>query len=256
MQIVLLRCQNTCDFICLFSNVIRKLRKINIWKVVCLFLSIFADFQERKQERERRKTQEISFFKPKSGEEQVRRSSDVGLKVEPLELAVGLEGAKTPSPALALKTDAAKSADRERALSGGDLEATPAGAVLQLPGQKDVRKAQSFRDGLTPGARGAVAKSGAGKKTPTFTTRRPHSLKKVRQWDELERIDMGGFLERKQELQSGAKRATIRSWKQYYTILCGQLLCFFRVSASQIFVLLNLLTNGKTVAFLCKSSTN
>lgn len=28
--------------------------------------------------------------------------------------------------------------------------------------------------------------------------------------------------------QSGGKRATIRTWKRYYTILCGQLLCFFK----------------------------
>merc|ERR1711862_82313 len=30
------------------------------------------------------------------------------------------------------------------------------------------------------------------------------------------------------ELQTGGKRATIRSWKSYYTVLCGQLMCFFR----------------------------
>lgn len=28
--------------------------------------------------------------------------------------------------------------------------------------------------------------------------------------------------------KSGGKRATIRTWKRYYTILCGQLLCFFK----------------------------
>ena len=40
--------------------------------------------------------------------------------------------------------------------------------------------------------------------------------------------EMEGYLERKQELQSGSKKATIRSWKYYYTVLCGQLLCFFK----------------------------
>ena len=39
---------------------------------------------------------------------------------------------------------------------------------------------------------------------------------------------MDGYLDRKQELQAGGKRATIRSWKNYYTVLCGQLMCFFR----------------------------
>ena len=32
-----------------------------------------------------------------------------------------------------------------------------------------------------------------------------------------------------QELQSGGKPATIRSWKSFYTVLCGQLLCFLRL---------------------------
>ena len=36
------------------------------------------------------------------------------------------------------------------------------------------------------------------------------------------------YLDRKQELQSGGKRATFRSWKGFYSILCGQLLCFFK----------------------------
>ncbi len=35
-------------------------------------------------------------------------------------------------------------------------------------------------------------------------------------------------MDRKQELQNGGKKATIRSWKNYYSILCGQLLCFFK----------------------------
>ena len=40
--------------------------------------------------------------------------------------------------------------------------------------------------------------------------------------------EIEGILERKQELQSGGKKATIRSWKHFYTVLCGQLLCFFK----------------------------
>jgi len=46
--------------------------------------------------------------------------------------------------------------------------------------------------------------------------------------ENLPPVEVDGFLERKQELQSGGKRATIRSWKSYYTVLCGQLMCFFR----------------------------
>lgn len=41
-------------------------------------------------------------------------------------------------------------------------------------------------------------------------------------------VEYEGILERKQELQSSGKKATIRSWKSFYTVLCGQLLCFFR----------------------------
>lgn len=39
---------------------------------------------------------------------------------------------------------------------------------------------------------------------------------------------VSGFLERKQEAGCGGKRAAVRSWRQYYCVLCGQLLCFFR----------------------------
>jgi len=40
--------------------------------------------------------------------------------------------------------------------------------------------------------------------------------------------DMEGMLERKHLHQSGGKMATLRSWKHYYTVLAGQLLCFFK----------------------------
>lgn len=29
-------------------------------------------------------------------------------------------------------------------------------------------------------------------------------------------------------MQSGRKKAAVRSWKPYYAVLCGQLLCFFK----------------------------
>ena len=51
---------------------------------------------------------------------------------------------------------------------------------------------------------------------------------KYRLPNDLPPAEMEGFLERKQELQSGGKKATIRSWKTFYTVLCGQLLCFFK----------------------------
>lgn len=79
-------------------------------------------------------------------------------------------------------------------------------------------------------------------KSKGINTRR---TQKMKQWSELKSIDMNGYVyfsfifdliylygfryvDRKQELQSGGKKATIRSWKNYYVILCGQLLCFFK----------------------------
>ncbi|PIO77429.1 PH domain protein [Teladorsagia circumcincta] len=72
------------------------------------------------------------------------------------------------------------------------------------------------------------------RKTPSFTTRRGNSVSRnsTSRWEDLGAIDMRGFVDRKQDLQSGSKRATIRSWKNYYTILCGQLMCFFKDESS------------------------
>jgi len=71
------------------------------------------------------------------------------------------------------------------------------------------------------------------KRTPSFTTRRRtqsfrRHTKNLNTVQNLPPVEVDGFLDRKQELQSGGKRATIRSWKSYYTVLCGQLMCFFR----------------------------
>ena len=71
------------------------------------------------------------------------------------------------------------------------------------------------------------------KRTPSFTTRRRtqsfrRHVKNISNMQNLPPVEIDGFLDRKQELQTGGKRATIRSWKSYYTVLCGQLMCFFR----------------------------
>ena len=41
-------------------------------------------------------------------------------------------------------------------------------------------------------------------------------------------VTIEDYLERKQQNTSGGKRATLRSWKTYYTVLSGQILCFFK----------------------------
>ncbi|KAL7032840.1 hypothetical protein ACKWTF_007407 [Chironomus riparius] len=69
------------------------------------------------------------------------------------------------------------------------------------------------------------------KRTPSFTTRkRQTSFRKGENADQydLPPVEIQGILERKHDLQSGGKRAPVRSWKPFYTVLCGQLLCFFK----------------------------
>lgn len=70
------------------------------------------------------------------------------------------------------------------------------------------------------------------KRTTSFTTRRRaqsfRKLQKLDNMDELPPVEINGYLERKQELQSGGKKAPVRSWKGFFTVLCGQLLCFFK----------------------------
>ena len=73
-------------------------------------------------------------------------------------------------------------------------------------------------------------KSKQPKHTASFNIRRrTRSLKdKHKLPSNLPPAELEGLLERKQELQAGGKKATIRSWKSYYAVLFGQLLCFFK----------------------------
>uniref|UniRef100_A0A1I8NPX4 Spectrin beta chain, non-erythrocytic 5 n=2 Tax=Stomoxys calcitrans TaxID=35570 RepID=A0A1I8NPX4_STOCA len=69
------------------------------------------------------------------------------------------------------------------------------------------------------------------KRTPSFTTRRrAQSFRKNQKGEgfDLPPVEIQGILERKHGLQSGGKKAPVRSWKQFHTVLCGQLLCFFK----------------------------
>ncbi|KAK7865818.1 hypothetical protein R5R35_001276 [Gryllus longicercus] len=69
------------------------------------------------------------------------------------------------------------------------------------------------------------------KRTPSFTTRRrTQSFRKLQRLEpeQLPPVEVKGYLDRKHELQSGGKKAPMRSWKTFYTVLCGQLLCFFK----------------------------
>ncbi|CAI2353897.1 unnamed protein product [Caenorhabditis sp. 36 PRJEB53466] len=136
----------------------------------------------RRQERERRKTQEISLLRPSpSGEE--------------------------------FSTHTMPRKDRkERAKTTADL----------APGAIQIGDILASSTATAPGQTVEMTK------TPSFNTRRTQSIRKGSRWEDMGAIDMKGFFDRKQCQQSGGKRATIRSWKNYYGILCGQLLCFFK----------------------------
>uniref|UniRef100_A0A914XIB6 Spectrin alpha chain n=1 Tax=Plectus sambesii TaxID=2011161 RepID=A0A914XIB6_9BILA len=168
--------------------------------------------QERRQERERRKTQEISLLKPSLSMDEpqpnlARRESEPRIMIRP---RAGSRGTK-----------------------GSDLTPSTASESASFDSQSHATKTTpSEGDRLVPAnaasASSTPVRQGSTRRTPTFTTRRAHSLRRVRQWDDLASIDMHGHVDRKQQMQSGGKKATIRSWKNYYTILCGQLLCFFK----------------------------
>uniref|UniRef100_A0A6B2E568 Putative beta chain spectrin n=1 Tax=Phlebotomus kandelakii TaxID=1109342 RepID=A0A6B2E568_9DIPT len=125
-------------------------------------------------------------------------------------------------------------------------------SMVSIPGQESataspnslpqatVQKSNSvttfFGDRLRRGSEGNIKRAESmkvgpkqPKRTPSFTTRRrAHSFRKDKDNSLLPPIEVQGFLERKHQLQSAGKRAPVRSWKTFYTILCGQLLCFFK----------------------------
>lgn len=116
-------------------------------------------------------------------------------------------------------------------------------ATNASPNNANVQKSSSivniFGDRLRRGSDSANVKRAESmkigpklpKRTPSFTTRRrAQSFRKNQQPDQfdLPPVEIQGVLERKHELQSGGKKAPVRSWKLFHTVLCGQLLCFFK----------------------------
>ncbi|XP_050676650.1 spectrin beta chain, non-erythrocytic 5 isoform X3 [Leptidea sinapis] len=111
--------------------------------------------------------------------------------------------------------------DRQTSVGAASSEETlsPAPQFERLP----------KNDALVKRADSMIVGTKTAKRTPSFTTRRrTQSFRRHRQPDELPPVDNEGDLERKQETGVGGKRAAVRSWRAYYGVLCGQLLCFFR----------------------------
>ncbi|XP_075989206.1 spectrin beta chain, non-erythrocytic 5 kst [Anticarsia gemmatalis] len=119
-----------------------------------------------------------------------------------------------------------RESERERmtgsvAAASSEETLSPAPQFDRLPtkNEQHVKRAESMSVVKTP------------KRTPSFTTRRrTQSFRRHRRGDiaDLPPVEIEGYLERKQEAGCGGKRATVRSWRSYYSVLCGQLLCFFR----------------------------
>ncbi|KAG1650604.1 Spectrin beta chain, non-erythrocytic 5 [Nymphon striatum] len=148
---------------------------------------------ERRREDDRRKTQEIVFKKP---------DEDHPINGEQIEIN-----------AVQLSNEYNSSGTQNYPESNEISHFMKRGESLRL--EKKVNRGSVKR-----------AESMKPKRTPSFTTRKKSMRRK--KMEDLPPVEIEGFLDRKQELQSGGKKATIRSWKGYYTVLCGQLLCFFK----------------------------
>lgn len=94
--------------------------------------------------------------------------------------------------------------DKDRARRGSDAAAA-------------VKRAESMKVGQT------IKQP---KRTPSFNTKRRGSFRA--RTESLPPVEAEANLERKQLLIPGGKKASNRAWKTSYTVLCGQLLCFFK----------------------------
>lgn len=85
------------------------------------------------------------------------------------------------------------------------------------PSDVSIKRAESMK---VPGMTKPV------KRTPSFNTRRRSEFKPKE--GDLPPVELQSLLDRKQVTMAGGKKATSRGWKTMYTVLCGQLLCFFK----------------------------
>uniref|UniRef100_A0A1I8B4T5 PH domain-containing protein n=1 Tax=Meloidogyne hapla TaxID=6305 RepID=A0A1I8B4T5_MELHA len=208
--------------------------------------------QEKRQERERRKTQEISLMGNSAGG--IGRQSATGHSIRSSTSAHSgahmLGQIQQLEPVQSMSTTAFNNSSqtlpraRQRAAGGATSSASSSTSVVVVEGQQTIVPPVSSsrlsieisqpsstqqQQNSTPSAPFPVGmRVPPTGRTPGFTTRRTQSIRRSRQWDDLRTVDIHGYLDRKQELQAGGKRATFRSWKSYYSILCGQLLCFFK----------------------------
>ncbi|CDW52048.1 protein sma d; protein sma c; protein sma b [Trichuris trichiura] len=224
----------------------------------CLPISLF---KERRQERERRRTQEITLMgtslndadRSATDTSAIKRRSSIAsppsvLRYEGATLdssrqvaaASSDDGSRTKLTMSIVSTEDVTDADISQPLepsearrkrfsldsSGLDSSGRLSSGYSASPADHTIHRRRSCDSESSD----AMSKRLVAKKTPTFTTRRAAGYRRVLTvvMDMMQSIEKDGYIERKQDLQSGGKKATIRSWKSYYTILCGQLICFFK----------------------------
>ncbi|XP_069954045.1 spectrin beta chain isoform X10 [Cherax quadricarinatus] len=206
---------------------------------------------ERRREDERRRTQEIKFTKEDM--ERVRLSMNGEYAKSPSTREPESHSSSSSEAAETSSTPEVHPRYRKRSSSLGEvlirktLEVPDEDGLYRSGSQTSLtslKRGNSLRQDMlrsnSPFNRGADIKRAESmkvdlkkaKRTPSFTTRRrTQSFRKHKRMENMANlppVEIQGYLERKQELQSGGKKATIRSWKLFYTVLCGQLLCFFK----------------------------
>lgn len=178
------------------------------------------EIEAKRAEKERLEKERLETLKQK----EVQRITEERRRNEIHNNSNGIPSEKTPiytSPQTQLnKSSAYQSAQLEKpnAVQKSNSFATIIGEKLRR-GSVDIKRTESMKIGpKTP------------KRTPSFTTRKGLSFRKTKAASESDfaAVEMKGLLERKHELQSGGKKSPVRSWKPFYTVLCGQLLCFFK----------------------------
>ncbi|XP_063863706.1 spectrin beta chain, non-erythrocytic 2-like isoform X26 [Scylla paramamosain] len=193
---------------------------------------------ERRREDERRRTQEIKFTKEDMERVRLNMNGDYS-KVPPSSRELDSqssssseapETATTPEGHPRKNLEVPESGGLYRSGSQTSLSSLKRGNSLR---QEMLRTHSHFNRGVDlKRAESMKVDLKKAKRTPSFTTRRrTQSFRKHKRMENMANlppVEIQGYLERKQELQSGGKKATIRSWKGFYTVLCGQLLCFFK----------------------------
>ncbi|XP_045506256.1 spectrin beta chain, non-erythrocytic 1 [Colias croceus] len=169
---------------------------------------------------------EKSFKEQKQEEEQARRRHAEQQEMERMQLVKRREMERIAEERRRESGSQQGRPELERQLSN-QAESVVSSEETYTPAPQFERLPKS--DALVKRAESMSVGTKTPKRTPSFTTRRrTQSFRRHRQPDELPPVEIEGYLERKQEAGVGGKRATVRSWRSYYGVLCGQLLCFFR----------------------------